>query len=404
VLLVLLGATGPSIWTPTVNNNIYYIAGNVGIGQSIPQYQLDVSGNTNIRGNLIISNDVATNGNIFFNGNLFNKGVLFTGAQWSNGATAGNIYYTGNVGIGTTDPQYPLDISGRTNIFNAKGVLSLQGNSFNNMAVGTSNYTNLSSGSQNTAFGYQTLQNITTGLYNAGVGYQALNTLTTGSQNTAVGYQTLNTSNASNNTAVGYQSLKNNTGSNNTALGYNAYSSSSSYNNSTAIGYSSQPTASNQIILGTTAETIYIPGNVGIGNYLPVQVLDVSGSINVTTNVYATQFISTSDYRIKENPTILDTTYTVDKLKPIHYINKLSNKEDLGFLAHEVQEIFPYLVEGEKDGETKQAMNYTGLIAVLVKEIQVLKTKLKTTDAKLSKVIQFLASFNIDLSDNETEL
>jgi hypothetical protein len=192
------------------------------------------------------------------------------------------------------------------NIFNAKGVLSLQGNSFNNMAVGTSNYTNLSSGSQNTAFRYQTLQNITTGLYNAGVGYQALNTLTTGSQNTAVGYQTLNTSNASNNTAVGYQSLKNNTGSNNTALGYNAYSSSSSYNNSTAIGYSSQPTASNQIIFGTASGRTFIyQENVGIGKYPPTLTLDVSGSINVTTNVYATQFISTSDYRIKENPTTL---------------------------------------------------------------------------------------------------
>jgi hypothetical protein len=36
-------------------------------------------------------------------------------------------------------------------------------------------------------------------------------------------------------------------------------------------------------------------------------------------------------------------------------VNKISNKEDLGFLAHEVQENIPDLVEGEKDGETKQS-------------------------------------------------
>jgi hypothetical protein len=51
----------------------------------------------------------------------------------------------------------------------------------------------------------------------------------------------------------------------------------------------------------------------------------------------------------------------------------LLNKEDLGFIAHEVQEIFPYLVNGEKDDEQKQSINYIGLIAVLVKELQELK-------------------------------
>lgn len=48
---------------------------------------------------------------------------------------------------------------------------------------------------------------------------------------------------------------------------------------------------------------------------------------------------------------------------------------DMGFIAHEVQEVFPFLVTGEKDGDTFQSMNYNGFIALLVKEIKELKQK-----------------------------
>jgi uncharacterized protein YydD (DUF2326 family) len=44
-------------------------------------------------------------------------------------------------------------------------------------------------------------------------------------------------------------------------------------------------------------------------------------------------------------------------------------------LAHEVQEEFPFLVENNKDSQEYQSVNYTGLIPLLVKEIQTLKSK-----------------------------
>jgi len=47
----------------------------------------------------------------------------------------------------------------------------------------------------------------------------------------------------------------------------------------------------------------------------------------------------------------------------------------MGFLAHELQEVFPFLVTGEKDGDKIQSINYNGLLAVLVKEIQEIKHK-----------------------------
>jgi hypothetical protein len=59
---------------------------------------------------------------------------------------------------------------------------------------------------------------------------------------------------------------------------------------------------------------------------------------------------------------------------------------DMGFLAHEVQEIFPFLVSGEKDGPYMQSMNYNGFIALLVKEIQELKRENKIINARLENI------------------
>ena len=48
-----------------------------------------------------------------------------------------------------------------------------------------------------------------------------------------------------------------------------------------------------------------------------------------------------SDYRIKENIFSLDNNFTVDSLRPVHYKNKIIGKEDIGLIAHELQEIYP---------------------------------------------------------------
>jgi hypothetical protein len=57
---------------------------------------------------------------------------------------------------------------------------------------------------------------------------------------------------------------------------------------------------------------------------------------------------------------------------------------DLGFLAHEVQEHYPFLVHGEKDdANTYQSLNYNGLIGILVKEIQELKNQIHEIQERL---------------------
>jgi hypothetical protein len=103
-----------------------------------------------------------------------------------------------------------------------------------------------------------------------------------------------------------------------------------------------------------------------------------AGNISTTQTITAATFNTTSDYRVKENVETLDlNVYRTDHLRPVSYLNKLSNKYSLGLIAHELQEQYSFLVEGEKDGETIQSVDYIGIIAILIKEIQELKNILK---------------------------
>ena len=64
------------------------------------------------------------------------------------------------------------------------------------------------------------------------------------------------------------------------------------------------------------------------------------------------------------------------------YQNKLNKNIEFGFIAHELQNIFPELVKGNKDDEEHQTINYIGLLSILIKEVQELKNKIKTLTDK----------------------
>ena len=111
----------------------------------------------------------------------------------------------------------------------------------------------------------------------------------------------------------------------------------------------------------------------------PIVTIDSSG------NVTASTFNATSDYRIKENVKTLDESFVVDNLNPVTYINTKSGKQDIGLIAHEVQEIYPSLVTGEKDGKETQSVNYIGIIGILINEIKGLKNELCQLKQQLNK-------------------
>jgi len=104
--------------------------------------------------------------------------------------------------------------------------------------------------------------------------------------------------------------------------------------------------------------------------------LNITGGVTISSSLTALSFNATSDYRIKDDIQPLSLEKTIDKLRPVQYINKLSNSLDIGLVAHEVQEYFPELVSGEKDGDENQSINYIGLIGVLIKEVQELKKEM----------------------------
>jgi len=101
-------------------------------------------------------------------------------------------------------------------------------------------------------------------------------------------------------------------------------------------------------------------------------------SLNVTNTVTAIGgFVSGSDYRIKSDIEDLDDKYSVDNLRPVKFKNTLASKQDIGLIAHELEEHYPFLVTGEKDGEEYQSVNYIGLIGILIHEIKNLKKEVK---------------------------
>jgi hypothetical protein len=126
----------------------------------------------------------------------------------------------------------------------------------------------------------------------------------------------------------------------------------------------------------------YANGSVGIGTTTPDSnyILDVSGTIKTLgiNNV--------SDYRIKENVmslTMSSNIPTIDGLRPVMYYNKLLQKHEYGFIAHEVQEIFPDIVVGNKDEEQYQTINYTSMLPLIVKEIKEMKREISELKEKL---------------------
>jgi hypothetical protein len=329
-------------------------SGQVGIGMT-PARKLDVTGTFGVTGAATFGNTGFTNGLINSNDGLYfaidadsddagdNNDFLWLKdtATGSGGTTLMTLRATGNLGIGTTSPATML------HLFNGDQTLSRDTGG----GGGTSSINFKHSG--NTVAAAQ-IQATYTGDFRANLIFK-INTAQSDTSPAEVARITNGGELLVGTTAVPNVGV---TGQ----FGFSVSSSEVVISKSGADG----------LIIRTTSAA---SNNIRLYN-LNNQV----GSVSTTTT--ATAYNTSSDYRLKN--TIAPITGALAKvalLKPVTYKWNVDGSDGQGFIAHELAEVVPDCVTGEKDGvdaEGKpqyQGVDASFLVATLTAAIQELKAE-----------------------------
>lgn len=115
------------------------------------------------------------------------------------------------------------------------------------------------------------------------------------------------------------------------------------------------------------------------GSFAAIRFLNNSGTLQgsiTSTGTGVTAYNVTSDYRLKQDLKDFNGLNFINSIKIYDYQLKSDNSRMHGVMAHELQEVIPYAVVGEKDGEEMQGVDYSKLVPVLIKAIQELNEKL----------------------------
>lgn len=133
--------------------------------------------------------------------------------------------------------------------------------------------------------------------------------------------------------------------------------------------------------LGIKADVVFLNDKSNYGHAR----LDVSGNIMATGTI-----TPGSDIKLKENirPLEDDILDKVLQLKPTRFTlkNDIDKKEQIGFIAQEVEEVFPEFVVSltDKDKEETKYLDYMKLTSILCKAIQEQQKKIEELEAKIS--------------------
>ena len=120
-------------------------------------------------------------------------------------------------------------------------------------------------------------------------------------------------------------------------------------------------------------------------DYLQLTGGTVTGSIIINQDLSAGTITETSARKYKENIKPLENVLeTINKLQGVSYTWKESKKEDIGFIADEVNEILPQLVKKDSETNEIEGMNYSKIVSLLIegmktqqKEIEILKEEVE---------------------------
>ena len=106
----------------------------------------------------------------------------------------------------------------------------------------------------------------------------------------------------------------------------------------------------------------------------------VTGTISYSGT--STSYNTSSDYRLKEDLQDFAGLDMVSKIPVYDFKWKTDESRSYGVMAHEIQEVLPQAVSGEKDAEDMQSVDYSKIVPLLVKSIQELKAEVDSLKQK----------------------
>ncbi|HTH93547.1 MAG TPA: tail fiber domain-containing protein, partial [Candidatus Paceibacterota bacterium] len=426
---------GSSQWSNGASSAIYYNTGNVGVGTSTPGANLVVNSPSTISsGDLFdVNNNGSSRLTLDYAGNLFVQGNITCGGSCGGGGSSqwttsgSDIYFTGGkVGIGTSStPAAALEVDGAN---------------YNSMIINAPSYVDLALAHGGTAFGYLGTGQILADSYSGqGGGQNDLGLASTGGIQFSIGGTTLPSMTIAsggiyvpatlylnrNAAAIQFDSSVGNgmvfsiSGTSYATLGSSG-SLSLSGGSATDLAIQTMSGSNLQFATGGQATsnirmTILSGGNIGIHNTSPGHFLDV-GSSATTTGTTVAEFINaggtcdvtpsttggiscTSDMTLKKNVVNLadgsvwsfnsniavqnlSVLNDVLALNPVNYnwnVETDGTQKHAGFIAQEVQQVFPDLVS--QDPATHLlSLNYTGLLPYTVEAIKELDVQITSID------------------------
>jgi hypothetical protein len=132
--------------------------------------------------------------------------------------------------------------------------------------------------------------------------------------------------------------------------------------------------------------------NTGTQQHAIFYTFSGSGIGSITTSTTSTAYNTTSDYRLKENVVPMEGALDrVDALKPsrFNFIADPSTTVD-GFLAHQVAEVIPEAITGEKDAVDEegnpiyQGIDQSKIVPLLVGAIKELRAEIELLKAQIN--------------------
>lgn len=129
----------------------------------------------------------------------------------------------------------------------------------------------------------------------------------------------------------------------------------------------------------TDVFTVLTDGKIGVGMTNPSEKLEVNG------NVKATNFVTTSDVRVKTNIRQIAGLSIIQQLNGVHWNWKADGSGDYGVIAQEVETVMPEAVVTNQETGLK-GVKYQALLAPLVQAIKEVAGWLTNHDQEIHKL------------------